>query len=263
MKLRRLAAMEDRRISAYERKYTSIIHKAIKKQVENYIKNGFISNDIEEALNDLYSTVMPDYLKRQWDILEKNNVTKSEFFVDSWKKWVTDYIIMNLRSRAANIDDTTKKWIRDAERAGAEDIPELLVGDLSFGENRMAIAEHLRELTNGAFGFKRAKMIARTEMGEAVNIAKTKSSDDWSLNTGMKQGKLWIHRGAKDPRSWHMALDNGQAIPKEDYWTVTNPNTGESDRMRHPHDPGSSAGNVVNCGCTIIYTRWKDGSNKY
>lgn len=263
MRLRRLAAIEDRRITTYERRYAAMLSKAIKAQGEHYIKYGYISNNVEGVLVDLYRSVLPDFLQRQWSVLTKGELTKSEdFFINTWDAWVKSYISTNLNVRAASIDDTTKKWIRDAVDAGAQDIISDVVGGISAGSQQGVIAERIRRVTSGRFGKYRAKMIARTEMGEAVNIAKTKSSNDWSEQTGQRQGKLWIHRGAHSPRDWHVALDDGIAIPKEDYWTVTAP-TGESDRMMHPHDTRASAANVVNCGCTVIYTRWKDGDNRY
>ena len=83
-----------------------------------------------------------------------------------------------------------------------------VVGGISAGSQQGVIAERIRRVTSGAFGKYRAKMIARTEMGEAVNIAKTKSSNDWSEQTGQRQGKLWIHRGltAQETGTWRWMM---------------------------------------------------------
>ena len=59
MRLRRLAAIEDRRITTYERRYAAMLSKAIKAQGEHYIKYGYISNNVEGVLIDLYSKVLP------------------------------------------------------------------------------------------------------------------------------------------------------------------------------------------------------------
>lgn len=241
-----MAQIEDRKAAAAEKKYATDIRKALKQQGEHFIETGEIDNSMYPVIEDLYTTLFNEWLPRQWSQLERNVIKQTRFFRQDWIRWIRDFVMTDLLTKVTAIDETTRETLRNIVSEGAS-------SGLSFGE----ISDMIRKATSGDIGRYRARMIARTEVGEAINTAKTKSSDDWEAETGTKLGKLWIHRGAKDPRDWHMMLDNGVAIPKEQTWTVTNPNTGETDNMKHPHDSSASAGNVINCGCQVIYTRWK------
>ena len=245
MKIKRYIQLEERRQTAYETKYTKLIRKALKEQGEHFIKNNEVGSSMYDLLSEMYDIVMRDYLSRQYIQLQSNTITKKkDFFIDTWNTWLKDFAVKELTKKVTKIDETTRDLLRGQVVEGAK-----------LGETVSAINARIRKTMNASV--QRARMIARTEVGQAVNLAKTKSSDDWEKETSTKLGKLWIHRGAKDPRDWHMSLDTGIPIPKEDYFTVTNSQTGESDRMLYPHDSSASAGNVVNCGCQIIYTRLK------
>ncbi len=245
MTISRYIRIEERRHAAYEKKYAALIRKALIQQGEDYIRTKNIGTALFDVLDDMYNVVMTDYLIRQWEQLQRNTITKKkDFFIDTWDKWLVDFKVNELTMKVKGIDETTRDMLRTVTLEGAK-----------MGETVSAINSRIRKVMNASA--RRAKVIARTEVGQAVNMAKTKSSDDWEKETETPLGKLWIHRGAKDPRDWHMSLDTGIPIPKGDYFTVTNSMTGESDRMMYPHDPSASAGNVVNCGCQIIYTRLK------
>lgn len=251
MNLRRLIQIENRRISILERRWAGRLLIALKKQGEAYLKDGFLSDDMFDALSEMYKTVSSNYLKEQYNWLQKDVQKMNRFFM-GWELWTQQQIAGKLRTAADNIDDTTKKWIRDAE---SRIVDEQLAQGIVEGATRGTLSKAIEHVTDGKIGRNRAKVIARTELCQAVNDAKQKASDDWSDETGARQGKLWVHRGAKDPRSWHLALDTGVPIPKEQPFIVANPDTGVTDYMDRPHDVGASAENVVNCGCTVIYTR--------
>ena len=242
---RRITQIEDRKAAAAEKKYATAIRKALKQQGEHFLLHGDIDNSMFPVIENLYTSLFNEWLPRQWKQLEGNTV-KSRFFQQEWLRWTKDFVMTDLLTKVTAIDEKTQSILRNIVSEGA-----------SSGLDFEDIAELIRKKTSGTIGRNRARTIARTEVGEAINTAKTKSSDDWEAETGTKLGKLWIHRGAKDPRDWHVALDNGVSIRKEDKWSVTNPNTGETDLMAHPHDHNASAGNVINCGCQVIYTRWK------
>lgn len=247
MKLQRLIQIETRRQTAYERLFAREILKAFKKNAESWIKYQFVDNSVGVALERLYYKTMVDYLSRQWEQLEKNAAQKKErFFMSTWSFWIENYILTTLVNKVVGIDETTR------EQLVAETIE-----SNKIGETREEFSKRIQAVMGGAAGKKRARVIARTEAGNAINIAKAKSAEDWAAQTDIPIGKLWIHRGAKDPRDWHIALDTGIEIPKDEPFIVTDPNTGITDRMMYPHDPSASAGNVINCGCQVIYVRLK------
>ena len=251
MKLRRLIQIENRRISILERRWAGRLRTALRKQGQNFLKTGELGDEMFEALSEMYKTVSANYLRQQYDWLERD-IKKMDRFFMGWELWTDAQIASKLRAAANNINDTTKKWIRDAQ---AKEVERRLAEGIAAGSEIEVLQSAIEHVTAGKIGRNRARVIARTELGEAVNDAKKKASDDWSDETGTRQGKLWVHRGAPDPRSWHLALDTGVPIPKEQPFIVANPETGVVDYMDRPHDVGASAENVVNCGCTVIYVR--------
>src|SRR5678816_1569584 len=185
-----------------------------------------------EALSEMYKSVSSNYLKEQYTWLQKDVRKMSRFFM-GWELWTAEQIATKLRVAADDIDNTTKKWIRDAESRIVE---EQLAQGIVEGATRGTLSKAIEQVTDGKIGRNRAKVIARTELGQAVNDAKQKASDDWSNETGARQGKLWVHRGAKDPRSWHLALDTGVPIPKEQPFIVANPESAVSYTHLRAHE---------------------------
>lgn len=242
MNFRRMAQIEDRIIASYEKRWAKAIRKALKEQSDYFLKHGEINNALYPVISDLYDEVMTFFLPRQWKQLE-NDTVKAGFFLSDWLIWIQVFKEANLAQKVTNIDETTRERLKSTvERATAEGLEfEVIAG----------------RVMNSVASARRALMIARTETANAVNRAKTKSADDWEKDSGRELGKIWIHRGAKDPRDWHLALDNGTMIRKAESWSVTDPNTGKTDYMKHPHDSNASAGNVINCGCQVLYKSWK------
>ena len=251
MNLRRLIQIENRRLTVLEKRWAGRLRTALKKQGQNFLKTGELGDEIFEVLSEMYKTVSATYLKQQYDWLERD-IRKMDRFFMGWELWTAEQIASKLKVAADSINDTTKKWIRDAQ---AKEVERRLAEGIAAGSEIEILQSVIEQVTAGKIGRNRAKVIARTELGQAVNDAKKKASDDWSSETGTKQGKLWVHRGAPDPRSWHLALDTGVPIPKEQPFIVANPDTGVVDYMDRPHDVGASAENVVNCGCTVIFVR--------
>lgn len=247
MRFVRYIQIETRRQTMYERLFAREVLNAFKKNAESWINYQVVGSALGDALERLYRETMTDYLSRQWEQLDGNVAQKKKrFFMPEWSYWIENYILTTLVNKVVGIDETTR------EQLVAETIESTRIG-----EARVDFAKRIQAVMGGAAGKKRARVIARTEAGNAINIAKTKSAEDWAARTDLQIGKLWIHRGAKDPRDWHVALDTGVAIPKDEPFIVTDPHTGITDSMMYPHDPTASAGNVINCGCQVVYVRLK------
>ena len=241
-----LAGRDDRNTLAFEKKYAKIIRRALISQADSYFKTGSMSNDMFEVVSDIYREMFNYWLPLEWkrldgDVISMKASGTTGFFIEMWSRFINEYILTHIASKVVNIDATTKEMIRRGIADGT-------VMGLEFER----ISEMIR---SDIINSKRAMTIARTEVGEAVNIAKKKSSDDWQNETGQELVKIWIHRGAKDPRDWHLSMDDGRQIPKNSKFIVTNPDTGKSEEMDYPHDPTASAENVINCGCQVMYVR--------
>lgn len=244
-----MAQIEGRLQGTFERRYASRILAALKKQGESYLETGVVSNDMYPVIEQLYDDMFRFWMTRQYNQLQRQTIKAADFFLPEWFTFMQTLKLTQVATKVKAIDDTTEQALRS-----------IVVEGTTQGWTRGEIAKRIQLATGGKIGAYRSRMISRTEVGAVVNIAKTESSKTWKEETGNKLGKLWIHRGAKDPRDWHQHLDNGRAIPEEDRWSVTDPNTGITDNMLHPHDMSASAGNVINCGCQVIYVRWRNNN---
>lgn len=236
--IRRLIFQSNRVLIAYERKYARKIRRALLTQFDEYVETGELIDTLFPVITELYRAVGERYFLLQNNIFER--MEKAEgIFMGSFRTWFEVYLQTHIAEKITAINETTTKELRE-------------VLDIYIrGTHEWDVAtDALRK----SFGFskQRAMMIARTEIGNANNKAKQKSADDWEKETGTEQFKMWIHRGARKPRDWHLSLD-GTVIPKNQNFTVFNPDTGSVEYMDRPHDENGTAENVINCGCEVIY----------
>lgn len=244
-RLNRVKLQQDRKTLAYERKYAKIVRNALREQIEYASRNNGVVPDqpMYDALIDLYNTVSYDFLQFQYRILDSRLKTKEiGFFLNSWREWIVTYVFTKLAHNVSQINDTTRKKIQEAVAIGVDQ-----------GLEWEKIAKLIRDKAADIASVYRSVMIARTETANAANMAKEKSKDDWKQETGETIYKLWIHRFAKEPRSWHQSLDNNRGIPESQAFEVVNPETGNIEYMMRPHSDGASAENVVNCSCQVMY----------
>ena len=236
--IKRYIFRSDRILKAYEKMYKKEIHEALKEQAKYAIEHNFeIKDTLTPVIEQLYNEVGLRMYEYQYQLLD--DTTEKSMFLNTFDVWLKSYLATIIGKRVRNINDTTRLSLKKI-------IEEGFVGRTLFE----LTAEKLQQIY--AFSAKRAMMIVRTEIGNINNEAKDRSSEDWKRESGNELYKIWIHRGAKDPRDWHVSLDNGKAIPKEQAFIVSNPN-GETDNMSRPHDQTASAGNTINCGCEVIY----------
>ena len=236
--IKRYIFRSDRLLKAYEKKYKKLLYQALQEQAKHAFEHNFeIIDTLTPVIEQLYNEVGLRMYEYQYRLLE--DTTEKSIFLNTFEVWLKGYLSAIIGGRVRNINDTTRLSLKKI-------IEEGFVGRTQFE----LTAEKLQQIY--AFSAKRAMMITRTEIGNINNEAKDRSSEDWKRESGNELYKIWIHRGAKDPRDWHVAMDNGKAIPKEQAFIVSNPN-GETDNMSRPHDETASAGNTINCGCEVIY----------
>lgn len=151
---------------------------------------------------------------------------------------------------SAEITDTTKKQIQQYL--------------LKSVEEGLTLPETIKLLRTAGITNYRAEMIARTETGRAANIG----SMVGATATGLVTIKEWI--AAKDARTRRVPRDqfdhlhmDGTKIPFDEKFNVKTKNGG-FEPMLHPCDPSGSAGDVINCRCTLGYeaVRGEDGKPK-
>ena len=241
MNTRRIANIEYRRIVALEKKYTSVIRKALKEQMFQYADTTVLGFQMLESLRNMYEVELNYWLEREYKRLSKDvSKAKDSFFLHTWLDWISEELKILIADKIVNINKTTKGLIKSIIEDG-----------YNRGLTRGEIAKEIKNRATGIETFKRARTIARTELGNAVNLAKSKSVLDFEKETGVEMGKKWIHRGAKDPRDEHILLDNGRVYPK------STPFVAYGEEIQYPHESGASARNVINCNCQVVYKRLK------
>jgi uncharacterized protein with gpF-like domain len=89
----------------------------------------------------------------------------------------------------------------------------------------------------------RAERIARTEIVSASNLG----SIEAARSTGLTLQKSWLSTRDARTREAHASVD-GQLAELEGYFIV------DGEELSYPGDINGSAGNVINCRCTVTYT---------
>ncbi len=243
---KRLVARNNRLILAYEKKYAKQIGVALQKQLMDYLTTGILSDEITPILSDMYMEVGERFYLNQYRLL--SDVSQKNLFIDAFKIWWTNYVGSILAEKVTRINETTLTKLQTA-------LGGLIPQSLEFEE----MASRL--MKDFDFSIQRAMMISRTEVGNSMNEAKLKGKDDIKEELGEEIWKIWIHRGSKNPRDWHLKLDDGKAIHEDDVWRVEVPSSGMTEAMSRPHDPEASAENVINCGCEVMYISYSYAKN--
>ena len=243
---KRLVARNNRLILAYEKKYAKEIGRALQKQLRDYLKTGILSDEITPILAEMYMKVGERFYLNQYKLL--SDVSQKNLFIDAFKIWWADYVTTVLAEKVTRINETTLTKLQNS-------LGDLIPQSLEFEE----MASRL--MKDFDFSIKRAMMISRTEVGNAMNEAKFRAKDNIKEELGEEIWKIWIHRGSKNPRDWHLKLDDGKAIHEDDVWRVEAPSSGMTEAMDRPHDPTASAENVINCGCEVMYISYSYAKN--
>ena len=242
----RLVARNNRLILAYEKKYARLLSVALQKQLRDYLKTGILSDEITPVLTDMYMSVGERFYLNQYKLL--SDISQKNLFIDAFKIWWSNYVGSVLAEKVTRINETTLTKLQTA-------LGDLIPQSLPFREMADQLANDFD------FSIQRARMISRTEVGNSMNEAKFKGKEDIKEELGEEIWKIWIHRGSKNPRDWHLYLDNGKAIHEDDVWRVEVPSTGATEPMSRPHDPTASAENVINCGCEVMYISYSYAKN--
>jgi hypothetical protein len=228
----RYATALERRLFRLERKYRAMIYKELQREQEQFIETGDFTTNLQPIIEQLYREEGVKIMTAQYKLLGGMD-KKSDFFSTAWRVWVEHFIGTRMAQKIVRIDETTREAVQR-------------VISNNVGVPRREIAKQLT-----MFNRKRAMAIARTEVAQMAVESQRQGAEAWKAETNTTLYKMWMHRGAADPRTGHLALD-GTTIPENEMFTIVD-NYGNSERALTPHASGLSAGNVVNCGCTVIY----------
>lgn len=229
-----------RLLKRYERKFTPVIYRAIKEQIDEYLKTRSLDSikqdPILQALDKLYVESGSAWAFRvDKEIRRQLNLPRiGTGFSRQIAKLIRDQYRVDMLNMSKEITDTTKKRIRNILIEGVD-------SSLTVDETAKLIQE------NGVTQ-ARARVIARTETVKAANGAALANAED----KGYVYQKQWFAVMDKRTRHDHRKLD-GQTIDKEDAFSIVDKN-GITQRMRYPGDDslGASPAEVINCRCSML-----------
>ena len=233
-KVRRSAATD---LKKYERLGVKMFTDALKLQA----KPNPSPLPMQEAYVKFYQTVFVDSAKKEFDRIRQDNREKAyvpdDFFLNTWKEWIREWVLQNLGGLITDVNDNTLKQIKQTLGEGIEQ-----------GLNPFQLEKLLFEQIPN---INRARAIARTESTRAYNEGKKRSATDWANQTGTILWKLWIHGGSREPRIQHIQAQD-KPIPANGFFDFITPK-GEVVLMDKPGDINGGPSQTINCSCVVVY----------
>ena len=228
-----------RLLKRYERMYTPVIFRAIKKQIDQYFKNGNL-NDIKDdpvinALEQLYKKVGVQWAGKTDRQIRIDLKLPRQSFSARFSRLLIRQFGPEILNKSNDITNTTKDRIRS-----------ILVR--SVKEN-LTLDEVAREISNDQINRNRARTIARTETIRAANASALLNVED----KGYLVRKQWLSVIDKRTRDDHRELDM-KIVDKNGSWRFTDKN-GVTQTLKFPGDPDAPPEQTINCRCTMVFLK--------
>jgi len=202
------------------------------------------ARETKRAIESIYVDTGKDFANWTVDNLQGNQKKSSDYFDDYMRRYVEERTGEKIKS----ITTTTRtRAIAIAKKVVAQGLEQGLSID------NIAAMLKQRYYNDALY---RSVRIARTEVIAASNAG----SLHGALSTGLAIKKVWLATKTGHTRESHMLMDR-KAVDMQEYFDVpiiSNSGIVEgSEKLMHPGDPKGSAGNVINCRCTVVYERIK------
>lgn len=215
----------------YELMYAGQINKALKAQVQEYIRTKDTiyvrSGGLYAVLIDLWKNTGTAWARHTNPGLRKKDGGQMGFS-ERMVSFMHQYFSIDLLNDAEGITQTTIKLIQEV-------LSEATIEGWSFDDI-------VARLISPDFTAKRARLIARTETVGAANAGAMLNAQ----STGLELNKIWI--SARDNRTrLHHKEVNQTVIPFNDKFKV-----GDSFMMQ-PGDKAGGASEVCNCRCAVAF----------
>lgn len=248
------------RQTAVEEAFMPRVERAIGKQFDTFVKvaktQGFETakanvsriitpEPIQDAIGKIYKTAALNETSHIYGQLKKTHLKFRGFgFNEQWTQLVQQYLgNIELLNTVQGITETTKERILKVIADGIE--------------NGLSVDDIVAKLQSDEYTTARARLIVRTESVGATNVG----SMIGAMSTGIMYQKEWISaldhrvRGLKPKdRFSHIAL-NGDVVDMEKGF-----NNGEV--IRYPGDKKASAGNIIQCRCTMGFIAKRDANGR-
>jgi len=249
----------------YHGQYESFAYKILKKVFETWSKNI----RFEDMTEDNYKSLIKEGIDRQLmvgaynEIYTKIGIKHGERvgttinaqlknfslgdFVNTYMRNITSWLLDNGSSRITMVEQTY-----------FDDINRLIANALNEGININEVARDIDALIQeNSFYRWKALRIARTETTTAANRAALEAGDV----SGFVMNKVWIsaldNRTRVIPEDSFDHLDmNGVQVERNEKFIV--PGIEGNEALEYPGAPNGSAGNVINCRCTVAIVPARD-----
>ncbi len=137
---------------------------------------------------------------------------------------------------------------------------EIAIG-LSQGLSASEVAQSIEDkFDSSQMSYARAERIAMTELNRASSFAQYQAGLELKANNPTLK-KIWINSHRPAARQTHIDVEEETTknpIDIDEEFRVVDESTGIEETGQFPRDPSFSAGNSVNCGCTVIYVNGED-----
>lgn len=226
----------DRFQRRWENYYTKRFKAALKIQIDQQIKNGYITSDpILHVLEDLYKRCGVAWAHATQVVIKKQEV-KGRMpmgFSERIVELMRQYYGIEILEDANEITQYTREVIQNV-------LSEAAITGWSFDE----IVRQLQ--SNSELGAMRARRIARTEVVGASNAAAITNAKD----TGIPMVKIWLAVRDKRTRHSHMAADD-VTIPIDDAFTIGGVKMMQPGVKKTPDGQQVPGAQIINCRCVL------------
>jgi hypothetical protein len=234
----------------YERRYEKQIYTALKKQLKPYLDAikeapGNINQfdlispaPLADVLEDLYVTAGVAYADAMYSAIQPPTKATKEALRAGWRDFMRLFAVRNLPQTLIEINRTSQKIIRN-----------IVLGGLNEGLGALEIARNIEQSVAVIFR-NRAKLIARTEMVTATNVAAMESSK----TSDFMYEKKWIPATDTRTRPDHAEMRSKPWIPFDQNFIVGGVQMGQ------PGDASKGAGadQICNCRCKVVFKIMRD-----
>jgi len=241
---------QQRLIVLYERRYAKPIMRELNRFIEEQAAKLPITRIISENDYAEHKKNMQDILEKLYRAvirqfsLETDKMIGVKFFDDYeakfsyWEYLFTQWISEFGGAKAKQTSETTRRDIQEALDAIL--LTETAVSSIKIAETVLKVRD---------FSQFRAQMIALTEVHGASMYASRETANKIGQDLGVQVMKRWAPVVDARTRPAHAAMIGSGFIKMDEKFMVG------GEKMDRPSDPHASAGNVINCRCSMVYKR--------
>jgi hypothetical protein len=198
---------------------------------------------IKEAYKRLYLTTGTDFAIKDRQRAKsfqggKIKQDEEEIFEDLIRQNILHYLESNAGVTISAVGDTSKELIQQLLR---QILPQIAEQGIGGGAAQTMLRDMIASEWHQAARF-RTERIVRTEVNRAANYG----SIEGVRSTGLAHNKVWLAAFTAHSRQAHMDAE-GQSVGMDESFTVG------GEQLDYPGDPGGSAGNTINCLCSMTY----------